>query len=41
MLLPAALQAAKAYGKLRVERMNARMTGIRAKRAAEEAKKDE
>jgi len=35
------LKAAPAYSKLRVERMNARLVGIRAKRAAEEAKKDE
>jgi len=36
------LQAAPAYGKLRVERMNKRMAGIRAKRAkeAEAAEKD-
>ncbi len=39
---PVALQATPAYGKLRVERMNTRMVGIRAKRAADEAtKKDE
>lgn len=36
------LQAAPAYAKLRVERMNQRMAGIRAKRAkeAEAAEKD-
>jgi hypothetical protein len=28
-------QAAPAYAKLRLERMNKRMTGVRAKRAAE------
>jgi hypothetical protein len=31
------LQAARAYGKLRVERMNKRMVGKREKRAKEEA----
>ena len=32
-----ALRAEKAYATLRLERMNARMVGVRAKRAAEEA----
>jgi hypothetical protein len=39
---PPSKQAAPAYSKLRVERMNLRMAGIRAKRAkeAEAAEKD-
>jgi hypothetical protein len=42
LLLSNQLQAAPAYAKLRVERMNQRMAGIRAKRAkeAEAAEKD-
>ena len=33
-------QEAKAYGKLRIERANARLVGIREKRAKEEAAKE-
>lgn len=42
LLLQRDVQAAPAYAKLRVERMNQRMAGIRAKRAkeAEAAEKD-
>jgi hypothetical protein len=35
------MQGAPAYGKLRVERMNARMVGVRAKKAKEAAKEAE
>ena len=41
LLSPFLLQAAPAYSKLRVERMNVRLAGIRAKRAKEaEAEKN-
>ena len=38
---PLPLQEVKAYAKLRIERMNLRMTGIRAKKAKEAAKESE
>ena len=34
-------QEARAYGKLRIERANARLVGIRAKKAKEAATKEE
>lgn len=41
MKVTADLKAVKAYGKLRVERMNARVAGLRAKKAKEAAKEAE